>query len=159
MKKSLVYRDIREALEITRSILPDYAKTLDGPRTRGSQTEHGIENMIGGFHADLLDDQSLAGPGTAIYQGVNPGLGIMTVEAMELHHAIEMGADVRVRNGAHGAELYFHTPFDEVKTKTNVITFIIATADNAEVPEGALITWYPGPVMAHLSKRTAVKHQ
>ena len=148
--------DILNGIELTSKLDEGYANSLRGPRTRGSITKNGLEDLPEDYIITLLEDQSLAMKGTAFFQGdhgnLNGKLGIMS-----LQQAVDVGLKVKARAGKHGTELYIDQEEAEM-IPSKVITFIIATDGNTDgIEKGGLITWYPGEPTPNLDTRVAVK--
>lgn len=151
--------EILAAIEKTAKLNADYAASLRGPRTRGSTTEKGLEDLPEDYRIDKdpLFGQRLAGPGTEIWMGGNALGGQEGV--MSLDQALRMGLNVKVRMGKHGPELYLDVAeADALMQDTDILTFIIATVGNPDGLEpGALVTWYPGWPTPLLDPHVAVK--
>ena len=142
--------EILKGIELTKELDAGYASSLEGPRTRGSTTDKGLIDLPEDYEISLMDDQSLAGPGTAIYQGPSGNLG-GRVGALPLSHLVgdtlsmnTTGRQIMARIGSHGPELYLDRDAKELPGH-GTLTFIIATDGNPDgLKPGALVTWYPG---------------
>ena len=101
---TMTKKEILAGIELTASFAANYAESLRGRRERGSTTKHGLEELPEDYQAVLDEDQSLAGPGTAIYRG---GDGVLDgkVWILGLREALERKLHVAARLGAHGPEL------------------------------------------------------
>lgn len=136
---------ILEGIEITGVTHPGHAATLTPARHRGSTTEKGLDKLPENYRASPADDQTNAGPGTIIFEGRHGGLGgrngVTTVD-----EAFTEGADIRVRQGEHGFELYSYYARPDIGAYCDTLTFIIAGENNPDgIKPGGLITWFPGP--------------
>ena len=151
--------NITERIALTAKLDAEYAASLEGPRPEsrgGSYTTRPITDYADGLFQPIAD-QSLAGPGTQILQGVCPGIGGVE-RILSLETALEEGYDVRFRKGAHGWEAYCHGNLIAPGRRNDLVTLIVATEENKDGLEpGALITWYPGNPTASLDFRVGVK--
>ena len=155
---TMTKKEILAGIELTASLDSDYADTLRGARTRGSTTKHGLEELPEDYVATLDEDQSCAGPGTAIYRGGDGVLG-GKLGILGLAEALERGFTVSAVRGEHGPELVAKPAglISHGSLWSSRLTFIVATEENKEVPAGALVTWYPGRVTPLLGFNVAVK--
>lgn len=144
-------------LNSTNEQLSGHAGTLLGPRTRGSTTEYGLDELPLDREIFPVYECSAVSDGVDAYwckaNELKPRLG-----AVELGHCIETRQAVHVREGSHGTELYLDVPPKDCNMPaTDYITILVGDCAG----ERAVFTWHPGqplpPVSEGLKWNTAVK--
>lgn len=129
--------------------LADHAKTLVGPRTRGSTTEAGLETLDGNLEGTEITPVVGAIPGCRYVQFQAPAMGCK-LGAVTLSTALREGWDVRVRRGSHGLELFRDVSPETVEMpEADFVTVILGPDETGTLPE-VIWTWHPGPPMASL---------
>jgi hypothetical protein len=140
--------------------LAKHAKTLQGPRTRGSTTKHGLEAVprstpISPSVKQLPDDIEIYDFNAANLWGK---LGAMPL-SQALEFSNETGTPILVRDGAHGIELYLDRPPEVIADDPIEDRIYVICGLHEERP--AVFTWHPGkpldPVEKGLTAITAVK--
>jgi len=157
--------DLIEAM-IEESSLSAHAKSLLGPRTRGSSTDLGLETL--NRQIPIVDVTRnicnlIRKPGCMYYMFVADIGG--KLGAIELKQAETMGINIEMRTGQHGPELYFDIPAEEAPMvpTDNIYVIIGPTSEYPGVSTdvGVVYTWHPGRPMGVLkdgrNEHTAVK--
>ena len=138
--------------------LAKHAKTLLGPRTRGSTTEFGLEAMPASHRLDKArpGNTDCVADGCVLYLIGDARRLNGQVKAVPLSQAFVRNLDVQIRDGEHGSELFVDAD-DCEGIPTNIISVIVGEFAG----ERAVFTWHPGPPMSPLSegvkRTTAVK--
>ena len=159
MREALTLKDIERAMRVLWRMDQNYARTLLGPRTRGSTTEKALFELgSDGLPCLVVSDRPIkyVGPGfdgASVYTANVPELG-GRVGARALSSFDEDDYKfIRVRKGPHGPELYIEDSC-EVWTldffRSDEVSFVVG-------PDGDLWTWHPGSVLDPLSGNVAVK--
>jgi len=140
--------------------LAGHAASLEGPRTRGSTTEFGLEILPPEMELEKFTPVADAAPGCKYYRGHAPALrgklGAMPIGNLVPDNLLDT---VRVRKGAHGYELFIDTPASEaMNIGANDLTVILGPDETGSLPE-IIWTWHPGGVMGRCQIRdgTAIK--
>ena len=130
----------------------EHAKTLIGPRTRGSSSATGLESFSPELELELVETHN---DNVRVYQIqhdndlFNGKIGVMSLkDALENHHA------VGVRLGPHGPELYIANVdrwFMPETFDTNILTVIVGPDKELSPHEDVVHTWFPGPAFARTS--------
>ena len=135
------------------SELAAHAATLQGPRTRGSTTKIGLGDVDPGTKLRLVSIKD----GVRVFRGHCEELGGQ-LGACKLAVALEEGLPVKIRDGAHGPELYIDRPVEEA-SMDDVNSFSVIVGEFGG--ETAVFTWHPGnpmtPFKGVLQADTAVK--
>lgn len=136
-----------------REHLADYAKTLIGPRTRGSTTTAGIETLSPNLVGKTFVPETGAVPGCTYVHfeapSLNGRLGAVSLENIP----DEDLSLVRVRKGPHGHEFYIDRPQHE-GISCSFITVILGPDDNGD---DIVWTWHPGLPLEPMNHKGAVK--
>ena len=143
-----------------------YAKGLYAPRTRGSITVKGLDQLSSKLElVDVTcDHKGAVAPGHRVYQAHTPELG-GRVGAVPLNLLDRKDFDIlKVRAGDHGIEVFLDVSLEErgalplVKRTSFIIQedYTTKDEDGAETSHGpVLATWHPGDPCGLLSKETA----
>jgi len=140
--------DIIEAMKSVPA-LAGYAASLEGPRTRGSTTAHGLDYLL--YKEEYqsgaeFTPQAAAIPGCRYFKFMVPGdmrteLGAVPIEFLQVMGRME---EICVRKGAHGYELFLDVPVAEaVLIPVDHITVILGPDETGALPE-IVWTWHPG---------------
>lgn len=165
MKRLHTVRDalrlIMDNMQSSNPAIRQHAATLAGPRTRGSTTELGLEDLEHEqLNTRLIKEIRYDQP-CDYYCAFLSELG-GRVAAVPFEDAFAMyPGEIKVRNGEHGLELYIDQDIHDAKEidadDGELISFIVGIEDGEEV----LFTWHPGHVLRPLSdgigEDTAVK--
>jgi len=156
MKGFTTLKDVERAMRALWREDPEYARTLLGPRTRGSTTERALFELgHDGWPTLQVRDREIAyvgegQRGAAIYTAQIPELG-GRLGAVPL---ADLGDDqlerVRVRRGPHALELYVEGVDTSTLPPTDLVTFVVGQ-------DYTLWTWHPGLPLNPLDGEVAVK--
>jgi hypothetical protein len=172
---SMVLQRIYEMMAVPS--LRDHAKSLLGPRTRGSTTTWGLEDvdqLVGkhkkskvlslmAFEVEMPEEVKM--PGCRYFKFSESYLE-GTLGARALSRVLKndwCDHEVKVRKGAHGYELYIDRTPDEWSGHgvTTCEHYIILGPDETGTFPEVVYTWHPGrplaPANKGLSDHTAVK--
>lgn len=127
------------------SAIYQHAKTLTGPRRRGSTTEIGLEQLAGSIELQKVEHPVIAQgcTGWMFKSGLLDG----RIGAMPLLQAFKDGHSVAVRQGEHGEELYISKQAFPIPASVPAeFTYLIMGPPNeyADFPDGIIYTWHPG---------------
>ncbi len=129
-----------------------HAKTLFGPRTRGSTTVAGLETLPRSIKLESYWKPEVCKKECTYWKLTAPELGGQ-VNVITLEEALRLKYNVKLRDGAHGPELYAISTWEGVPDHT---ICIILGPGNSELSP-VVYTWHPGPPLACLCEYTAVK--
>lgn len=147
------------------------AATLIGPRTRGSTTEKGLDEVANVPLVEVTETLShkVRRPRCRYFEAHVPDLGgrigaVAYAKAMRSVYGIDPNAIVR-RAGPHGHELVVDRPLQEIELPRTDTLYVILGPRNEYpgFPEGIVYTWHPGEPLRPLtgtenpSPHTAVK--
>ena len=141
--------------------LAAHAKTLEGPRSRGSVSERGLEAIPADREGVEFEPQEEARiPGCVYLEFPAPEIA-GRLGAVPLSEALNLGK-VCVRNGAHGYEMFVdRDPDIGAMPMADAVTVVLGPDEGA--PKGELVvwTWHPGKPMptsrSGITANTAVK--
>jgi len=136
--KILLGEMVESPEEETRS----HAKTLFGPRTRGSVTENGIDAIPNDREAVEFVPTVGAIPVCKYYKVHAPEVK-GRLGAVSLAEAESMGWDVKERDGSHGLELYRDVDVQDAEMPSCDDITIIVGPDEGSM-ESIIWTWHPG---------------
>ena len=158
--------NIRHILRLIASMktipaLAGHASSLEGPRTRGSTTEFGLDILDPETEfEDFTPMPSDAAPGCKYYRCQAPSLkgkmGAIPIGSLLSDNLLSL---VRVRKGVHGYELYMDTPQAEaMNCESNTLTVILGPDETGALPE-IVWTWHPGKILGRcqITDSTAIK--
>jgi hypothetical protein len=132
--------------------LAAHAATLQGPRTRGSTTDFGLEDLLGHEPPLVLHRRDMPGvlPGVAAYRLDLPAGYVGRLGAApEASLTADQRKLVKVREGVHGEEKYLDvSPSAAHLPEVGFVTVLIgATPPGVALPDGGQVcvyTWHPG---------------
>lgn len=135
--------------------LAAHAQTLQGPRTRGSTTERGLDALHGGEPFFLEDvPQEIRRPGCRYFVAHAAELG-SRVRVLPHAACVERNLPVESREGPHGPELFAKVPealLDNLGLlgSGRVGVVVGPPTEFPEFPDGVVYTWHPGPFLLDL---------
>ena len=160
-----IYKTIKDIKELRNEMytgcdpeIVAHARSLMGPRTRGSTTEKGLSAIPDETELiEIFPPAATAQPGSRYFTVPAPNIG-GRLGAVSLFKAEELGLKVEERMGKHGPELFINRPVEEAEMlPCTFITVITGEHDGQEI----LFTWHPGGVLGTLAHgrtpQTAVK--
>jgi len=120
-----------------------YAVTLLGPRKRGSTTEYGLDKIKPDREVYPIEGDKAE----CVYLGMEAPELKGTLGAITVEECLEQGKLVKIRNGAHGPELYLDVPPERADhPPAPHVTFILGPSKETECG-WSLWTWHPGDPM------------
>ena len=127
--------------------LAGHAASLEGPRTRGSTTQKGLESLLDGGIGQLIGEEFIpeAGgiPGCRYISYPCPQSMGARLGAVALATVTDIDS-VKVRLGAHGYEMYLDVPRVEAEMpKATTVTIILGPDETGALTE-IVWTWHPG---------------
>lgn len=153
-----IHMKIKEVISIIDKMLKsgidelfEHAKTLVGPRRRGSLSDTGLESFDPELELQLVETQS---NGVRVYQTehdnkeFNGRIGVMSLKDALRHN------QVGVRLGPHGPEMYIilNECWSTPKTfDTELLTVIVGPDKDLSPHEDVIHTWFPGPAYERAS--------
>jgi hypothetical protein len=132
----------------------EHAKSLLGPRTRGSTTDRGLDELPDLALDDVTDAllTTVRKPGCRYLQQIVPGMGGMLGA---LPYGQVSPILVRRRQGAHGPELYLDPPL-AAAVPSELLTVILGPpGEYPEFADGIVYTWHPGEPLDFLKDETS----
>lgn len=142
---AMILELLTRMVESSNKEVSEHAKTLSGPRTRGSTTEHGLETLPAGLVLTKSNHASIT-PGCTGYHAKASSLKGQ-VGAISLLAAFEDKYSVGVRTGAHGEELYISggmKPIPNMVPTDDIYVILGPANEYPDFPEGIIYTWHPG---------------
>lgn len=135
--------------------LAKHARTLQGPRKRGSTTDAGLEDISQGFKLEDVTQDCIEAlsPGCKCYRFfANELCGKIGASPLNFYRDCDLDM-IRVRMGEHGPELYVPSEGCDEFYPENYTYVIVGEFAG----EQAVFTWHPGKPLAPLSPLTGVK--
>ena len=126
----------------------EYAKTLTGPRTRGSTTVKSLLDFSPEYPIHRFHSPCVTGPASC-YRVHCPGIGGV-VCALPYDEAKKLGS-VTVEDGAHGPELVVYVETNRAKLNTDDIYIIVDLEKVGTQTMKVVSTWHPGKPLGILS--------
>jgi hypothetical protein len=136
-----------------------HARTLLGPRTRGSTTDKGLDEVPAAPLHEVTDAllTTVRMPGCRYFQGIVPNIG--GCRGAVAYKEVDP-TTVKRREGTHGPELYIDCPAaDAQMDPTNVVTVVLGpVTEYPEFPNGIVYTWFPGDPLIPLRPGSEPTH-